>query len=146
MSCSWSVDGEVSLWLKSRRSQFFLICVLRGVMHLTTDSYGIEPLDSAPDQHLLYLLRDVTSQPQGCGTHQHEPSNATGHVQSEPVEVHHGEHRRVCSVTQKRTVVLFGCHRNRWESTTYQRFHCGRHFSFYPNHERVSATAVKLWR
>uniref|UniRef100_A0A3B3BT49 ADAM metallopeptidase domain 9a n=1 Tax=Oryzias melastigma TaxID=30732 RepID=A0A3B3BT49_ORYME len=67
---------------------------LRGVMHLTTDSYGIEPLDSAPDQHLLYLLRDVTSQPQGCGTHQHEPSNATGHVQSEPVEVHHGEHRR----------------------------------------------------
>ncbi|XP_024116774.1 disintegrin and metalloproteinase domain-containing protein 9 [Oryzias melastigma] len=68
---------------------------LRGVMHLTTDSYGIEPLDSAPDQHLLYLLRDVTSQPQGCGTHQHEPSNATGHVQSEPVEVHHGEHRRM---------------------------------------------------
>ncbi|XP_077377994.1 disintegrin and metalloproteinase domain-containing protein 9-like [Festucalex cinctus] len=45
---------------------------LRGVLHLDADSYAIEPLDSAPEQHLLYRLRDVTSQPRGCGTpHRH---------------------------------------------------------------------------
>ncbi|XP_077417345.1 disintegrin and metalloproteinase domain-containing protein 9-like isoform X2 [Vanacampus margaritifer] len=41
---------------------------LRGVLHLDNDSYAIEPLDSAPEQHLLYRLRDVASQPRGCGT------------------------------------------------------------------------------
>uniref|UniRef100_A0A3Q2X814 ADAM metallopeptidase domain 9a n=1 Tax=Hippocampus comes TaxID=109280 RepID=A0A3Q2X814_HIPCM len=41
---------------------------LRGVLHLDDDSYAIEPLDSAPEQHLLYRLQDVTSQPRGCGT------------------------------------------------------------------------------
>uniref|UniRef100_A0AAX7T6H3 ADAM metallopeptidase domain 9 n=1 Tax=Astatotilapia calliptera TaxID=8154 RepID=A0AAX7T6H3_ASTCA len=39
---------------------------LRGVMHLSVGSYGIEPLDSATDQHLVYRLQDVTSQPRGC--------------------------------------------------------------------------------
>ncbi|MED6289039.1 hypothetical protein CHARACLAT_032201 [Characodon lateralis] len=72
---------------------------LRGVLHLTHDSYGIEPLDSAPKQHLLYRLQDVTSQPRGCGTphyeHEHEHSNATEHAQYEPQEVHHRQHSRI---------------------------------------------------
>ncbi|XP_035021142.1 disintegrin and metalloproteinase domain-containing protein 9 isoform X1 [Hippoglossus stenolepis] len=70
---------------------------LRGVLHLTGDSYGIEPLDSAPEQHLVYRLQDVTSQPHGCGTphKDHADSNATDHAQHEPEEIHHGQHSRV---------------------------------------------------
>ncbi|XP_047236394.1 disintegrin and metalloproteinase domain-containing protein 9 isoform X2 [Girardinichthys multiradiatus] len=70
---------------------------LRGVLHLTHDSYGIEPLDSAPKQHLLYRLQDVMSQPRGCGTphYEHEYSNATEHAQYEPQEVHHRQHSRI---------------------------------------------------
>ncbi|TMS01311.1 Disintegrin and metalloproteinase domain-containing protein 9 [Larimichthys crocea] len=55
-----------------------------GVLHLTDDSYGIEPLDSAPEQHLVYRLQDVTSQPKGCGTphdDEHNHNNATEHAQ-----------------------------------------------------------------
>ncbi|XP_029985689.1 disintegrin and metalloproteinase domain-containing protein 9 isoform X1 [Sphaeramia orbicularis] len=59
---------------------------LRGVLHLTNDSYGIEPLDSAPKQHLVYRLQDVTSQPRGCGT---------GHAQYRPEEIQHRPHGRV---------------------------------------------------
>ncbi|XP_026177068.1 disintegrin and metalloproteinase domain-containing protein 9 isoform X3 [Mastacembelus armatus] len=69
---------------------------LRGVMHLTNDSYGIEPLDSAPGQHLVYRLQDVTSQPRACGTpHEHEHSNATEHAQYEPKEILHTQHSRM---------------------------------------------------
>ncbi|XP_051924891.1 disintegrin and metalloproteinase domain-containing protein 9-like [Hippocampus zosterae] len=56
---------------------------LRGVLHLDDDSYAIEPLDSAPEQHLLYRLRDVTSQPRGCGTpHGHPAHNHTEYTHS----------------------------------------------------------------
>ncbi|XP_071340199.1 disintegrin and metalloproteinase domain-containing protein 9 isoform X1 [Trachinotus anak] len=70
---------------------------LRGVLHLTDDSYGIEPLDSAPEQHLVYRLKDVTSQPRGCGTphNQHAHSNTTEHAQYETEEIHHRQHSRV---------------------------------------------------
>lgn len=67
---------------------------LRGVLHLTEDSYGIEPLDSAPDQHLVYRLQDVTSQPRGCGT-PHDHDNATDHAQNKPEEIHHKAHSRM---------------------------------------------------
>ncbi|XP_049906657.1 disintegrin and metalloproteinase domain-containing protein 9 isoform X1 [Epinephelus moara] len=72
---------------------------LRGVLHLNDDSYGIEPSDSAPDQHLVYRLQDVTSQPRGCGTphddeHDHD-SNATEHAQYKPEEIHHRQHSRM---------------------------------------------------
>ncbi|XP_029960814.1 disintegrin and metalloproteinase domain-containing protein 9-like [Salarias fasciatus] len=50
---------------------------LRGVLHLPDHSYGIEPLDSAPGQHLLYRLQDVTSQPRGCGTLHHRAAQHT---------------------------------------------------------------------
>ncbi|KAF3851575.1 hypothetical protein F7725_013347 [Dissostichus mawsoni] len=74
----------------------FLSC---GVLHLANDSYGIEPLDSAPDQHLVYRLQDVTSQPRGCGTphydgHEHD-SNTTEHAQYKPEEIHHKHHSRM---------------------------------------------------
>uniref|UniRef100_A0A3Q0R882 ADAM metallopeptidase domain 9a n=1 Tax=Amphilophus citrinellus TaxID=61819 RepID=A0A3Q0R882_AMPCI len=69
---------------------------LRGVMHLSADSYGIEPLDSAPDQHLLYRLQDVTSQPRGCETpHDEHGHNSTEHARSSSEEIPHGQHRRV---------------------------------------------------
>lgn len=70
---------------------------LRGVIHLTDDSYGIEPLDSAPDQHLVYRLQDVTSQPRGCGTphDEHDHSNATEHAQYGQEEIHHRQHSRM---------------------------------------------------
>uniref|UniRef100_A0A3Q2QFL2 Disintegrin and metalloproteinase domain-containing protein 9-like n=1 Tax=Fundulus heteroclitus TaxID=8078 RepID=A0A3Q2QFL2_FUNHE len=70
---------------------------LRGVLHLTNDSYGIEPLDSAPEQHLLYRLQDVTSQPRECGTphHAHEHENATEHAQYDPEQIHPRRHSRV---------------------------------------------------
>ncbi|XP_067430882.1 disintegrin and metalloproteinase domain-containing protein 9 isoform X1 [Thunnus thynnus] len=69
---------------------------LRGVLHLSDDSYGIEPLDSAPDQHLVYRLQDVTSQPRGCGTphDEHGHNNATEHAQYEAEEIHHRQHSR----------------------------------------------------
>ncbi|KAM3611728.1 uncharacterized protein V6R79_023285 [Siganus canaliculatus] len=73
---------------------------LRGVLHLTDDSYGIEPLDSAPEQHLVYRLRDVTSQPRGCGTPRGDHGdhgdhgNATEHAQHHGEEIHHEPHSR----------------------------------------------------
>ncbi|XP_040011129.1 disintegrin and metalloproteinase domain-containing protein 9 isoform X2 [Xiphias gladius] len=76
---------------------------LRGVLHLTDDSYGIEPLDSDPEQHLVYRLQDVTSQPRGCGTPsgEHAHGNATERAQYESEEIHHGHHSRV-----KRAVLI----------------------------------------
>ncbi|XP_017162039.1 disintegrin and metalloproteinase domain-containing protein 9 [Poecilia reticulata] len=68
---------------------------LRGVMHLTNDSYGIEPLGSAPEQHLLYRLQDVTSQPRGCGTPHYRHDDATEHAQSDPEEIQHRRRSRV---------------------------------------------------
>ncbi|XP_068166633.1 disintegrin and metalloproteinase domain-containing protein 9 isoform X2 [Antennarius striatus] len=72
---------------------------LRGVLHLTDNSYGIEPLDSAPDQHLVYRLQDVTSQPLGCGTphnnEHHHDNNVTEHAQYKPEEIHHRQHNRM---------------------------------------------------
>ncbi|XP_033827989.1 disintegrin and metalloproteinase domain-containing protein 9, partial [Periophthalmus magnuspinnatus] len=74
---------------------------LRGVLHLTHDSFGIEPLnqDSHQDQdsgqHLVYRLQDVTSQPSGCGTAHHDDhGNATEHAQSGPEEIPHRPHTR----------------------------------------------------
>ncbi|XP_075938538.1 disintegrin and metalloproteinase domain-containing protein 9-like isoform X1 [Anarhichas minor] len=73
---------------------------LRGVLHLADDSYGIEPSDSSPDQHLVYRLQDVTSQPRGCGTPHddqrgHDNNNATEHAQYKPEEIHHRGHSRM---------------------------------------------------
>ncbi|KAM7018754.1 disintegrin and metalloproteinase domain-containing protein 9 isoform 1-T1 [Tautogolabrus adspersus] len=71
---------------------------LRGVLHLTDDSYGIEPLDSAPEQHLVYRLQDVTSQPRGCGTpheDEHDHNNSTRHAQYKQEEIHHRQHSRM---------------------------------------------------
>nr|XP_046242494.1 disintegrin and metalloproteinase domain-containing protein 9 isoform X2 [Scatophagus argus] len=65
---------------------------LRGVLHLTDDSYGIEPSDSAPGKHLVYRLQDVTSQPRGCGTahgDEHDHNNTTEHAQYKPEQIHH---------------------------------------------------------
>ncbi|XP_061672381.1 disintegrin and metalloproteinase domain-containing protein 9-like [Syngnathoides biaculeatus] len=58
---------------------------LRGVMHLDDDSYAIEPLDSAPEQHLLYRLQDVTSQPRGCGT-PHPHHRARGATSAQEIQ------------------------------------------------------------
>ncbi|KAM9744067.1 LOW QUALITY PROTEIN: disintegrin and metalloproteinase domain-containing protein 9-like [Menidia menidia] len=60
---------------------------LRGVLHLPQDSFGIEPLDSDPDQHLVYRLGDVTSQPRGCGT-----PHATEHAQYDPHATEHAQY------------------------------------------------------
>ncbi|XP_069579982.1 disintegrin and metalloproteinase domain-containing protein 9-like isoform X2 [Brachyistius frenatus] len=70
---------------------------LRGVLHLADYSYGIEPLDSAPEQHLVYRLQDVTSQPRGCGTQhdEHDHGNATEHARYEPEEILHRQHSRM---------------------------------------------------
>ncbi|XP_031696638.1 disintegrin and metalloproteinase domain-containing protein 9, partial [Anarrhichthys ocellatus] len=73
---------------------------LRGVLHLADDSYGIEPSDSSPDQHLVYRLQDVTSQPRGCGTPHddrrgHDNNNATKHAQYKPEKIHHRGHSRM---------------------------------------------------
>lgn len=66
-------------------------------MHLSNDSYGIEPLDSAPEQHLLYRLQDVTSQPRGCGTPHYGHGDATEHAQYDPEEIQHRQRSRVSS-------------------------------------------------
>lgn len=56
---------------------------LRGVVHLPDDSYGMEPLESDPEQHLVYRLRDVREQPRGCGTphRDHAPLHANATAQ-----------------------------------------------------------------
>ncbi|XP_016898639.1 disintegrin and metalloproteinase domain-containing protein 9 isoform X2 [Cynoglossus semilaevis] len=64
---------------------------LRGVLHLSDDSYGIEPLDSDPERHLVYRLRDVKSQPRGCGT----PHDNRTAAERGAEEIHHGQHRRM---------------------------------------------------
>ncbi|XP_028269905.1 disintegrin and metalloproteinase domain-containing protein 9 isoform X2 [Parambassis ranga] len=70
---------------------------LLGVLHLTDDSYGIEPLHSDPKRHLLYRLQDVTSQPRGCGTphNNHQYSNATQQAQHKPQDIQHRQHSRM---------------------------------------------------
>lgn len=65
-------------------------------MHLAHDSYGIEPLDSAPEQHLVYRLQDVTSQPRECETPHYENDNTTEHTHYEAEDIHHRPHSRVC--------------------------------------------------
>lgn len=88
-------------------------------MHLSVDSYGIEPLDSAPDQHLVYRLQDVMSQPRGCETpHDEHDHNSTEHAQSSTEDLPHGQHKRVCFLSLSHTAV-FG------------RFR-GRHIDFLP--------------
>lgn len=68
---------------------------LRGVLHLPQDSFGIEPLDSDPEQHLVYRLQEVTSQPRGCGTPHHDDHrNATERAQSDTEEIPHRPHAR----------------------------------------------------
>lgn len=68
---------------------------LRGVLHLSQDSFGIEPLDSDPEQHLVYRLQDVTSQPRGCGTSHHDDHrNVTERAQSGAEEIPHRHHAR----------------------------------------------------
>ncbi|XP_034027265.1 disintegrin and metalloproteinase domain-containing protein 9 [Thalassophryne amazonica] len=68
---------------------------LRGVLHLHDNSYGIEPLESVPDHHIVYRLQDVRSQLRGCGTPHSYPSNATEHTHFEPEEIEHRRHGRV---------------------------------------------------
>ncbi|KAM9394176.1 disintegrin and metalloproteinase domain-containing protein 9-like [Pholidichthys leucotaenia] len=68
---------------------------LRGVLHLANDSYGIEPLSSAPEQHLLYRLQDVMSQPHGCGTPHHHHHDTTEHAQDRQQEIHQSHHSRM---------------------------------------------------
>ncbi|KAG7282372.1 hypothetical protein CRUP_029693 [Coryphaenoides rupestris] len=60
---------------------------LRGVLHLSNDSFGIEPLDSDPHQHIVYRLQDVTSQPKGCGT-PHTEHGGTEHAQYGSEDIH----------------------------------------------------------
>ncbi|XP_056448152.1 disintegrin and metalloproteinase domain-containing protein 9 isoform X1 [Gadus chalcogrammus] len=69
---------------------------LRGVLHLSNDSFGMEPLDSDPQQHIVYRLQDVTSQPMGCGTPHIKHGDAT-HAQYGSEESHRnmGHHKRV---------------------------------------------------
>ncbi|XP_029295007.1 disintegrin and metalloproteinase domain-containing protein 9 isoform X2 [Cottoperca gobio] len=80
---------------------------LRGVLHLTDDSYGIEPSDSAPNQHLVYRLQDVTSQPRGCGTPHYDErdhdNNATEHAQYKSEEIYHRRHSRMKRAVLHRT-------------------------------------------
>ncbi|KAK0138828.1 Disintegrin and metalloproteinase domain-containing protein 9 [Merluccius polli] len=83
---------------------------LRGVLHLSNDSFGVEPLDSAPQQHIVYRLQDVTSQPKGCGT-PHMEYRGAEHVQygSEDSRQHIRHHTRVrrAVLQQTRYVELF---------------------------------------
>lgn len=66
---------------------------LRGVLHLPDHSYGIEPSDSAPRQHLLYRLQDVSSQPRGCGTLLHR--NTTQNAPHGAENIQHRAHSRM---------------------------------------------------
>uniref|UniRef100_A0A3P8WVL5 Peptidase M12B domain-containing protein n=1 Tax=Cynoglossus semilaevis TaxID=244447 RepID=A0A3P8WVL5_CYNSE len=75
---------------------------LRGVLHLSDDSYGIEPLDSDPERHLVYRLRDVKSQPRGCGT----PHDNRTAAERGAEEIHHGQHRRRAILHQAHYVEL----------------------------------------
>uniref|UniRef100_A0A8C9X2J1 ADAM metallopeptidase domain 9a n=1 Tax=Sander lucioperca TaxID=283035 RepID=A0A8C9X2J1_SANLU len=88
---------------------FPIYILLPDVLHLADDSYGIEPSDFAPDQHLVYRLQDVTSQPRGCGTpHDDErdhDNNATEHAQYKPEEIHHRQHSRYNYMNKNETAV-----------------------------------------
>ncbi|CAM9099826.1 unnamed protein product, partial [Lampetra planeri] len=64
---------------------------------LEVDDDGIEPLDSDPDQHLVYRLQDVTSQPRGCASPHpnYAHGNDTQHTQFTQQDIHHKLHSRV---------------------------------------------------
>ncbi|CAL8343862.1 unnamed protein product [Lota lota] len=79
---------------------------LRGVLHLSNDSFGMEPLDSDPQQHIVYRLQDVTSQPKGCGTPHTEHGDAT-HAQYGSEESHHYKRVRRAVLYQTHYVELF---------------------------------------
>ncbi|KAG9488644.1 hypothetical protein GDO78_004931 [Eleutherodactylus coqui] len=56
---------------------------LRGLLHLSNGSYGIEPLQSSSNfQHLIYRLEDVKQEPMVCGVSSHEGSHESQHNHS----------------------------------------------------------------
>ncbi|XP_029933164.1 disintegrin and metalloproteinase domain-containing protein 9 isoform X2 [Myripristis murdjan] len=57
---------------------------LSGVIHLGSETYGLQPVPQSPtNEHLLYLLSDVPSEPFICGVSSETPS-AQSHSHYEP--------------------------------------------------------------
>ncbi|XP_071319588.1 disintegrin and metalloproteinase domain-containing protein 9 isoform X2 [Trachinotus anak] len=57
---------------------------LRGVIIFGNETYGLEPVpQSATNEHLLYLLKDIQSEPVTCGV-VHEAASAQSHEAFEP--------------------------------------------------------------
>ncbi|XP_060951061.1 disintegrin and metalloproteinase domain-containing protein 9 [Limanda limanda] len=57
---------------------------LRGVIIFGNETYGLEPLSqSATNEHVLYLLRDVNSEPEICGV-VHEAASRQSHEAFDP--------------------------------------------------------------
>lgn len=56
---------------------------LRGLLHLSNESYGIEPLQSSSTfQHLIYRLEDVKQEPMVCGVSSPEGGHDSQHNHS----------------------------------------------------------------
>lgn len=69
----------------------FALLLCRGVIVLGNETYGLEPVPrSATNEHLLYLLRDIQSDPVTCGVvgdaapsgPSHEPFEPSGSLTS----------------------------------------------------------------
>uniref|UniRef100_A0A672HFP2 ADAM metallopeptidase domain 9 n=1 Tax=Salarias fasciatus TaxID=181472 RepID=A0A672HFP2_SALFA len=131
-------------WLKC-----VCVCVCRGVLHLPDHSYGIEPLDSAPGQHLLYRLQDVTSQPRGCGTLHHR---AAQHTAEGAQGIEHRAHSRVRPHTLQLDVFLcfsaqFNYMRRNETAVTEDMIHLASYIdSIYVHmNVRVVLVGLEIW-
>lgn len=63
-----------------RRFTCSTLCHHRGVILLDNETYVLEPVPQSPtNDHLLYLLKDVQSEPFTCGVNDEAASSAHGH-------------------------------------------------------------------
>lgn len=68
-----TLDLEVS----GRCYIFYAMCFCRGAIVLENETYIVEPVpQSASNQHLLYLLRDIQSDPVTCGVVDEDASSS----------------------------------------------------------------------
>ncbi|XP_075714930.1 disintegrin and metalloproteinase domain-containing protein 9 [Rhinoderma darwinii] len=80
---------------------------LRGLLHLSNGSYGIEPLQTSSNfQHLIYRLEDVKQEPMVCGVSSPEGGHESQHYHS-PSMFQQLRRKKRAVLPQTRYVELF---------------------------------------
>uniref|UniRef100_A0A3Q4BFY2 Peptidase M12B domain-containing protein n=1 Tax=Mola mola TaxID=94237 RepID=A0A3Q4BFY2_MOLML len=68
-----------------KNSICYALLLCRGVILLQNEIYGLEPVpQSSTSEHLLYLLKDIQSEPVACGVVHEDASSTRSHKPFEP--------------------------------------------------------------